>query len=86
VKLFALYHTKVPNDANDCSFHLTPLPFTQTGSRPWFFEEKLSLKKLQGLLMKVCCAAKVDGNFSNHSLRATCTTVLFDAGIPEAII
>jgi integrase len=26
------------------------------------------------------------GNFTNHSLCAICTTTLFDAGIPEAII
>ena len=86
VKLLDLYHTKVPNVAKDSSFYLTPLPFTPTGSRPWFFEEKLPLKRLQGLLKKMCCDAKVEGNFTNHSLRATGTTTLFDAGVPEAII
>ena len=28
--------------------------------------------------------AKIKGNFSNHSLRATCATQLYDAGVPEA--
>ena len=31
-------------------------------------------------------AATKCGNFTNHSPRATGTTTLFDAGIPEAII
>ena len=30
--------------------------------------------------------AKIPGNFTNHSLRATGTTTLFDAGVPEALI
>ena len=28
--------------------------------------------------------ANIEGNFTNHSLRATCATQLFDAGVPEA--
>ena len=31
-------------------------------------------------------AAGLQGNFTNHSLRATGTTALFDASVPEAII
>ena len=30
--------------------------------------------------------AGLEGNFTNHRLRATGTTVLYDAGIPEDII
>ena len=30
--------------------------------------------------------ANIQGNFTNHSLRATCATQLFDASIPEALV
>ena len=30
--------------------------------------------------------AGIDGNFTNHSLRATCATQLFSAGVPEALV
>ena len=30
--------------------------------------------------------ARIERNFTNHSLRATGTTALFDAGVPECII
>ena len=30
--------------------------------------------------------AKIEGRFTNHSLRATGTTALFDAGVSEAVI
>ena len=34
----------------------------------------------------MCADAGVEGTFTNHSLRATGATVLFDAGVPEAVI
>ena len=68
------------------SFYLAPLPFTPTGHRPWFYDEPLSLTKLKGLLKKMCKYAEVEGNFTNHSLRATGATLLFDAGVPELIV
>ena len=30
--------------------------------------------------------AEIEGNFTNHSLRATCATQLYDAGVPEAVV
>lgn len=62
------------------SFYVPPLPFTPTGQRPWFYQEPLSLTKLQGLLKKMCKDAKVEGNFTNHSLRATGATLLLMRG------
>ena len=34
----------------------------------------------------MCQDGKIEGNFTNHSLRATGATVLFDAGVPESVI
>lgn len=28
----------------------------------------------------------MEGNFTNHSLRDTCATQLYDAGVPEAVV
>lgn len=88
VKILNLYLSKVPQNIRDCGgpFYLSPLPFTPTRKRPWFYEEPLSLTKLKGLLKKMCKDAKVEGNFTNHSLRATGATLLFDAGVPELVV
>ena len=88
VKLIYLYYGKVPPSVPNLGgrFYLTPLPSTPTGSRPWFFGEALPLKRLQGLLKQMCTDANIYGNFTNHSLRATGATVLFDAGVPESLI
>ena len=34
----------------------------------------------------MCQEAKIEGNFTNHSLRATGATVFFNAGVPENLI
>lgn len=88
VALLDMYFSKVPQSVIDKGgeFYLSPLPFTPTGSRDSFFDDGLSLKTLQGLLKKICQDSKMEGNFTNHSLRATGATVLFDAGVPGCVI
>ena len=88
VSILEKYLEKIPRDeiTPDSSFYLTPLPFTPLGSRPWYFRDQYPRKKLQNMLKMMCQEAGVEGNFTNHSLRATGTTTLFDAGVPESII
>ena len=88
VNILNFYLSKVPKNVRDRGgpFYLSPLPFTPTGQRAWFFDDRLSLSKLKGLLKKMCKDAHVEGNFTNHSLRATGATLLFDAGVPEMIV
>ena len=88
VALLALYMSKVPAEciANDGKFYLQPLPFTPTGSRPWFFSCPVGVQKLKTMVKDMCSEGGFGGNFINHSLRATGATTLFHAGVPEAII
>ena len=88
VNILNFYLSKVPKNVRDRGgpFYFSPLPFTPTGNRPWFFDDPLSLTKLKGLLKKMCNDAHMEGNFTNHSLRATGATLLFDAGVPEMIV
>ena len=81
------YLSKVPPSciADDKPFYLQPLPFTLTGSRPWFFEDRVGKVK-KGMVKQMFQEAKIDGKFTNHSLHATRATALFDANVPEAII
>ena len=55
VAILDLYFSKVPQSVSgESKFYLTPLPFTPTGSRPWFFPEPHQIKKLQSLLKTMC--------------------------------
>ena len=88
VALLDLYLSKVPPECstNDSKFYLQPLPFTPTGSRPWFFSDPVGVQKIKSMVKDMCHNGGFQGNFTNHSLRATGATTLFDAGVPEAII
>ena len=83
VSILDNYMEKLPLDeiTPDTKFYLNPLPFTPLGSRPWYFADAYPRKKLQGMLKLMCKEARIEGNFTNHSLRATGTTALFDAGV-----
>ena len=43
-------------------------------------------QKLQTMVKDMMEEAGIPGNFTNHSLRATGTTTLFDAGVPKVLI
>ena len=78
VMILDSYLSKVPPGLSSTNkFQLSPLPFTPTvrgrGST-------LTHMHLQCLLKTMCNNAGIEGNCTNHSLQATETTVLFDAG------
>lgn len=62
-------------------FYSKPLPFTPTGIKPWFWEDPLPKTKLQNMVKDMFRDAQIEGRFTSHSLRATRTTALFDAGV-----
>ena len=86
----SLYYifSKVPQHIikPDAPFYLKPLPFTPTGTGPWFWEDLLSKTKLQIVVKGMFKDAHIEGRFTNHSLRASGTTALFDTSIQEAVI
>ena len=89
VAILDLYLSKVPAAAKQPNgkFNHQPLPFTPTGCCPWFFEGHLGQNCIQGMVKNMIQDASIDGKrFTNHSLCATGTTLLFDAGVPEALI
>ena len=62
------------------SVYMKPMPFTPTGIKLWFWDENFPKTKLSTLLKTMMKEANISGNFTNHSLRVTGTTMLFDSG------
>ena len=88
VKILDKYLQKLPANAkkNDV-FYLKPL--TQMPSNPdapWFSNIPMGKNKLNGMVKEMCAEAELDGNFTNHSLRAYGATTLFQAGVSEKLI
>ena len=84
VSILDLYLSKTPPSAKQPSqiFCLQP-----TGSHPWFFDNHLGLNSVQEMVKNTMKDASIQGKkFTSHSFRATGTTALFYAGVPEALI
>jgi len=88
VFLLDLYLSKIPNRAKDQDiFYLRPLPSVPLKeSLPWFTCAPVGKNTLSQMTKKMRGEAKIDGNKTNHSLRAYAMSTLFQAGIPEKVI
>ena len=87
VQILDAYLSRVPPEVQPTDrFYLQPLPFTPTGNRAWYWANPLGKNKLQHMVKEMFRQANIEGNFTNHSLRATCATQLFNAGVPEVLV
>ena len=87
VGILDLYLSKVPQEACGLNerFYLHPMMRSYEVNL-WFCKTPLGVHKIQSMVKDMCKDASVDGNFTNHSLRATGATVLFNGGVPEHLI
>ena len=84
VQLYKLYNAKCPHDGPDDAFYLKPLS-KPTGDT-WFQARSVGHNILGGVVKRLCASAGLQGHFTNHSLRATAATRLFEAGVDEQLI
>ena len=84
VRLIDLYLDKLPAYAFERDiFYCRPLQkYTQDGN--WYAASPIGHNTLNAMLKTIFSKAEVDTeNISNHSLRATAVTRMYEAGIPE---
>ena len=66
--------------------YLRPLSAVPEHGSPWFAKVPVGRNMLASMLKKMCHRGGIQGNKTNHSLRATGATQLFQAEVPEKII
>ena len=91
VYVLDLYINKLPPEAiTQDIFFFRPLERTPADSTaPWYIaSQPVGKTTLDMKLRKMCSLAGIEGavSISNHSLRATSATQMFDMGVPEKII
>jgi integrase len=61
-------------------------PLKTTTQKTWYADTPVGVHLLQKTVGKLCSQAGFEGHFTNHSLRATAATRLYEAGIDEQLI
>ena len=85
VRLYEKYVSHRPTDANCSSaFYLRPL--VKPVSHVWYSCQALGIHTLSGTVAKLCKQANLPSFRSNHSLRATSVSRLYDNGFDEQLV
>ena len=87
VHILDMYFSKLPPGAFDRdNIYLTPLPVApKDPGKPWFFVSLVGRNTLSKIVKEICQEIKIPSNKTNHSLRATGASELFQAGVPEKV-
>ena len=82
------YISKLPDKfRKDDFFYARPLEkIPDDENAPWYAPVPLGKHTLQSMVQKMCTEAKIEGCKTNHSLRATAATQMFQQGAPEKLI
>lgn len=81
VNLYKMYRSKCPVDRPK---HLQPLKKPKGDC--WYSTAPIGHSTLAGTVSRICKAAGIKGYKTNHSLRATAATRLYQAGVDEQMI
>ena len=84
IRLYKLYVSKCPVDRPDGAFYLKPL--AKPTDTCWYQKTPVGHNVLQKTVRRLCESAGFDGHFTDHSLRATTATRLFEAKVDEQLI
>jgi len=84
VRLFKLYNSLCPKDRPADCFYLQPSK--EPNDRCWYSTNPYGHNRLAGTVARLCKAAEIPGHKTNHSLRATNATWLYDSDVDEQLI
>ena len=75
-----------PEDAPVPAFYLRPKVKWSPGDEIWFLKSPIGHNMLAKRFKEMCASAGLVGNFTNHSLRATAVSSMYDSGVSEKLI
>ncbi|ESO91764.1 hypothetical protein LOTGIDRAFT_163122 [Lottia gigantea] len=84
VRLHEKYIALRPKNGTVDAFYLRPMKMPC--SDVWYCDSPVGIHTIQSTVKRLCQSAGIIGNFSNHSLRATAATRLYQAGVDEQLI
>ncbi len=86
VRLLEKYFSLLPVRTKCSALYQYPATGRSLTLRTWYSEKPLGVNSIKKVVKNLAQKAGLEGNFSNHSLRATCATRLFEVGVDEQLI
>ncbi|XP_022793730.1 uncharacterized protein LOC111332623 [Stylophora pistillata] len=83
-ELYKKYLSHVPNKVSDNAFYLRAL--TKPNGEIWYYKKAAGRETLGMVVKEIMKKAQFDGQYTNHSLRRSCATRLYDGGVSEQLI
>ena len=85
--LLDLYISKLPAEAKEKDlFYVRPMENLKSEQSVWYYSIPIERNKLAKMVPEMCNLGNICGHKTNHSLRATGATALYEAEVPEKII
>lgn len=84
VRLIDFYISKLPE--NPTAFYLRPLYKVPLSDRPWNCKSRVGVNKLKSIIPEISAESGLCVHYTNHSLRATAVTRMYNKGVPETVI
>ena len=84
IRLHTLYNSKCPEDRPPNALYLTPLP--KPKGKVWYSKIAMGHNTLGKIISELIKEAGFEGHYTNHSLRVTSATQLFNAEVDEQLI
>ena len=84
VRLFQKYEKLTPTDGPADSFYLQPLRNPTWAC--WYSKKPLGYHTLSNTVSQLCKQVGIKGYKTNHSLRATTATQLYESGVDEQLV
>ena len=86
VYILDTYISKLPEEVTQNDFFYARPLMKPHPHEPWYAAVPVGKNMLSTMLKNMCSEANIPGHKTNHSLRATGASELFEVGIPEKII
>ncbi len=86
VNIFEKYVSLLPPDAKSASLYKHSLPKTSLKPNQWYADKPVGINVLKKTVKNLAEKGGLTGYFTNHSLRSSCATRMFAAGVNEQLI
>ena len=84
VRLLKKYVNLLLNTVKCKKLYLRPKKLA--GPKVWYCDQSYGVNKVRTAVKEMCRKAGIVGRFTNHSLRATCATRMYENNVPKQII